>query len=383
MSGHVVAAVLLTSTLLCAGGLWAYGRRLASTDRPDGHGAFSRTVSLACVAVVVLHLGVFFATGVHRRFAASVAAAAGVPGNGLLEGGLTATVPILVPAASVFVIALVQTGNVRRLRDGQLSRRRHAAKLSLLVGGFALTAVPAWAVVTMDAGGLLLPLVVGAAVVVQYAVSPYIVRRRLDTRPPTDAEADRLARLCDRAGMDPASVRVVSLGGDVVWTYLRGLPGRRHLFVSEHCLDMSDERLGGHLAIEAAKARLYRSERWLGLMTIWGVAGAFALSPPAWVAELDAYATGLGVMIACMALMWRSRRVVYRADADAAARTSPAAVIDALESLIADDNHQSDTGRLQQLAEAEPSHEQRLARLRSGTTAATEPATDSGQVPEE
>jgi Zn-dependent protease with chaperone function len=397
----------VASTALFAVTLWSYGRIVSRRDRKTAIRKFGRVLILPAIitwrfstprgveifheviagsiktglfGVAIVELFLLFALGVQDTVATGVASAAGVPATGLLASAVAATALVVPPLVSVLVCYLPSVGHLRRLRDLDLSRARAARRLGRSLVYFGLVGIPAttlyltgpsgWTIVAATVLGFLVLHVGGAA----------IARRTADAREPTDEEATRLDRLCERAGFDPARTWVIPLDEEEsVMMSVRGLPGRRELFVSSYLLDvLDDDRLTALLSINGASARRWHFERRMGLLLAFilvGMVAVFGLLPVSEDANLLVAVVGMPVVVG---IMWRMRRVTYRADDAAAERVGAERVRAVLEWLVEEEDAPADHGRLTTLLNLAPPLEKRMARLRPGGARPREAGTPPG-----
>lgn len=374
------ALAYVGSTALFAVTLWSYGRIVSRRDRKTAIRKFGRVLKTGLFSVAIVELFLLFALGVQDTVATGVASAAGVPATGLLASAVAATALVVPPLVSVLVCYLPSVGHLRRLRDLDLSRARAARRLGRSLVYFGLVGIPAttlyltgpsgWTIVAATVLGFLVLHVGGAA----------IARRTADAREPTDEEATRLDRLCERAGFDPARTWVIPLDEEEsVMMSVRGLPGRRELFVSSYLLDvLDDDRLTALLSINGASVRRWHFERRMGLLLAFilvGMVAVFGLLPVSEDANLLVAVLGMPITVG---IMWRMRRVTYRADDAAAERVGAERVRAVLEWLVEEEDAPADHGRLTTLLNLAPPLEKRMARLRPGGARPREAGTPPG-----
>ncbi|WP_247001432.1 peptidase [Halosolutus gelatinilyticus] len=275
-------------------------------------------ISAAAVAVI----------GVWLALPSSSAESAVVPDNAVLADLVTAVTGGLAAA----IVAATAVAGIVRARpdlpgvDGGATLPREYARyfggtflvVLLLVPGIRLA---------VQTG----PLGIGAFVVgigiVLWVFAPLLQSLTTGTRPPTDAERDRLERLCDRADADPRTIRMHD-GSDIrVAVYFRGAPGRCGLFVTPSALDaLDDETL---IAMLIARQEQVSSYEQLGRITTF----AAAMVPlSAWVlgdlsATIGFAATG-AVVLGGFAIC---RRLRCRADDRAAEAVGGSSLADAFE----------------------------------------------------
>lgn len=206
--------------------------------------------------------------------------------------------------------------------------------------------------------------VVGA-VAVTVVVSPLLEVRQLGCRPPTAPERERLSSV---PGTDGVTVCVVDDARDgPINGYAVGGPFGDVVGVSRFSLSALDDRqLGAVLAHELGHHRLRHVLLRDAASLAWLAAGAAVLTA-LFAALTPAAFVGLVVLVGTERLLslWVLRRNEYAADAFAARRTSPAAVIDLLESLHAAVGvEQESVPRFERALSTHPTYPQRVARLR-------------------
>ncbi|WP_135805861.1 M48 family metalloprotease [Halorussus marinus] len=281
-----------------------------------------------------------------------------------------------VPTLAGVVVAVVAGylgafPSVRALRDAELSAAAAALGLGRWLAVFLGLVVAAVGSLSLLPPGLLRatgPLlgVLVAAIAVLLAAQPRLVGLFRSTRAPTDAERDRLDRLADRVGLSPRSVAIMELDGDPTATaMLAGLPGRRHLLVTDYLLDrFDDDVVAAVLASRAGRARRYYREYKLLVVLIGaGVAiGALSgdVSALADLGTLPFVGLYVGLLVALAAV---GKRLVFAADDDAVDRVGAETYAEALEA-IADEHRLSyESGRLAALVAMRPPLGDRLDRL--------------------
>jgi Zn-dependent protease with chaperone function len=147
--------------------------------------------------------------------------------------------------------------------------------------------------------------------------------------------------------------------------FLRGLPGRRHLFVADYLLaELDDDRLRAYLALQAGRARsLHLEARLLVTAATLGTAAALLLGVVSVPGVGDAF-VALAAVLAGIVGLWAGQWLVYRADADAVSRTSREAVEATLESFADLNDAPMDWGRVAAVRRMEPPLVRRIDRLR-------------------
>lgn len=362
-------AALVGVSLAAALAFFVYTRRFRGTD--DATAALSRVRRAFRVGLPVVYVAALVAM-LAVGWPETVATAVGsLPGGESAVGSVVSLVAALaVPGVAVVAGYFGAFPAVRDLRDVDVSAATVAVRVARYAVGLAavLTLVAVALVLVGDSlatGAGFVP-VVAVLVVVGWAGSPVLVRLGQSTRAPTDAERDRLDRLCADAGLDVHSVRVLDVAdAKQAFAFVRGLPRRRHLFVSDYLLaELDDDHLRGYLALQAGRARRFHLEARLAAV-VGTVTLAFALlfdvvSLPG-VGDRTVLAV---VLLAGTAALWLGQRLVYRADADAAARTSRETVEAVLRRYAELNDAPMEWGRLTALRRMEPPLARRIDRLR-------------------
>jgi len=362
-------AALAGVSLVAALAFFVYTRRFRGTD--DATAALSRVRRAFRVGLPVVYVAALVAMLAVGWPEPVETAVGSLPGGESAVGSAVSLVAALaVPGVAVVAGYFGAFPVVRDLRDVDVSAATVAVRVARYAVGLAavLTLVVAALVLAGDSltTGAGFALVVAVLVVLAWAGSPVLVRLVQSTRAPTDAERDRLDRLCGDAGLDPHSVRVLDVAdAKQAFAFVRGLPRRRHLFVSDYLLaELDDDHLRGYLALRAGRARRFHLEARLAVV-VGTLTLAFALLFDVFsVPGVDDWTTLVVVLLAGTAALWLGRRLVYRADADAAARTSRETV----EAVLRRDAELNDAplewGRLTALRRMEPPLARRIDRLR-------------------
>jgi len=226
------------------------------------------------------------------------------------------------------------------------------------------TAVAAWFVVTAPFRTWLWAVV--AVVALTGVVSPLLQVAQLASRPPTAAEAARLAQAPTDG--DRVALRVVDgARGGPVNGFAVGGPFADSVGVSRYALERLDERqLAALVGHELGHHRLHHALVRAGVSVAWLAAGAAVLT--ALFATLTTVAlAGMVALVVGERLVagLATRRTEYHADEFAARRTSPAAMVDLLATLDADlAVDQRAVPWYQRLFSTHPPYERRIARLR-------------------
>ncbi|WP_132058988.1 M48 family metalloprotease [Halorussus amylolyticus] len=259
------------------------------------------------------------------------------------------------------------------IREVDVSARDAAVRFGrVLAVSAGLFAVTVGAFLSLLGGALTSALsivgFVAAIAALTLVFQPKLVAVSRTTRELTDAERERLDRLTERAGLSARATTVVEMGGDRTATVmLAGLPGRRHLFVTDYLLDeFDDDAVASVLASKTGRAKRYYREYKLAVVlaalglvvgTLSGDIGTLAdLSTPEFLAVFS------GVMVA---LAWFGKRLLLSADEYAVERVGAGTFAETLEALADEHQVSYDTGRVRNLVLMAPSLGSRLDRIRS------------------
>lgn len=361
-------AALAGATGVAALGYYLYGRRLrGSDDRKRSLARLRRALKLGLPVVYLLALVSMALAG---WFGLLGDAASAAPGGTAVADIVALVVGLTTPVLAVVGGYMGAFPAVRDLRDVDISAGTVALRLGrYLLGAFALAVVLVVGTTALGADattgvGFLVVLVVVLAVIV--AGAPWLVRLLQPTRTPTDEERARLDRLCRDVELDPAGVYVLRTGdAKQAMALLRGLPGRRHLFVADYLLtELDDDRLRAYLALQAGRARsLHLEARLVVTAATLGSAAALLLGVVSAPGVSDALVALAAVLVGVVAL-WAGQRLVYRADADAVSRTSREAVEATLEAFAELNDAPMDWGRVAAIRRMEPPLVRRIDRLR-------------------
>ncbi|WP_255198296.1 hypothetical protein [Halorarius litoreus] len=207
------------------------------------------------------------------------------------------------------------------------------------------------------------PLTAAAAILVvalaAYLAAPWLIALTQSVRAPTDAELDRLDRLCAQAGATGYRLRVLDRRDEqAAVAFVRGPPGARSLYVTDYLLEvLDDDAVAAVLAVTVANERhtAYR----LGVV---GGVGAGLLAAVA--AGYPFVALGL-LVLAPLPAYALGRRLVFRADDRAASRVGSTTVADTLDRTADLHDASLDAGLLARIGSLRPSRGQRIDRLRS------------------
>ena len=359
---------LAGSTALGAGVFYLYGRRHRDSD--DATRALSRIRRAFRFGLPVVSLLALVAMAVAGWFDLLGSVADAIPGGTAVARAVVLVVGFAAPVVAVIGGYLGAFPAVKALRDVELSAVTVTIRLArYLFGALAVVVVLVGGTVALGsdiasgAGFLATLAAVVAAIVVG---SPWLIRLLQPTRAPTDDERARLDRLCRDVGLDPAGVRVLRTGDAKQATaFLRGVPGRRHLFVADYLLaELDDEHLRGCLALQAGRARSLHLEARMTVVTATlGSAAALLLDVVSVPGTSDAVGVFAAVGVGAVAL-WAGQRLVYRADDYAVARTDRETVEATFESFADLNDAPMDWGRLAALRRMEPPLTRRIDRLR-------------------
>ncbi|MDZ5811652.1 hypothetical protein U4E84_09890 [Halorubrum sp. AD140] len=193
-------------------------------------------------------------------------------------------------------------------------------------------------------------------------VTPVLFRFFRSIRAPIREERDRLESLCGRAGLDVDDIGILTDADETLEIHLRGLPGRRHLYVSTFGLKrFDDESLGALLATNAGCiAYHYRAIKLYPLYAFLVVCVvALAWGSAIWYAVMIGLALGFWLPV-----LWAARRAVRRGDDYAADRVGAATVADALERIATEQNLDIPSGGVGTIFKSRPPLQDRIDRLR-------------------
>lgn len=299
-------------------------------------------------------------------FGPALAGSALADGSTLL-GGVLADFLELLAAGFVGLAAYAPTvRGVREARDIDLSTGRALARMARWVLG--VSAVATAALVLLERGSstvatmALLAVFVGG---VQVA-APWVIPLLRSTRRPTDAAADRLDILRERASLSVRDSRVLETDSEeTASATVRGPPGYRRLFVTSTFLDaFDDETATALLAVQAGRIRAHVLARTVGtvLATVVPLFVLFDGAGPA----LPLVGTSIAAVLVGL---WFTRRGVRAADDDAAERGGPDAVADALERYAAVHGMEPGRRRLPNPFARSPRLGNRIDRLRAQAAA--------------
>ncbi len=371
MSDGVILTGAAVVLAVCWGLGYAVGRGCRRfVPRTDAETARKRVRVVLWVVVPVAYVFSLFAvTGIGwldfvEQAAASLPAGFGAT-TALLLGFGTPLLACTGPYLGLF--PAIRDARGLEMTTGAVTRvvLRYLIGFVVLVVGFLSLTLYAW-IGFASALGLFVAVGIGIAVI--YAVSPLMVVVLTATRQPTGEEANRLANAMDRAEFSPRWVRVQQTrGSEIATAYVRGPPGARAVFVTDHLLDASDdEALAVTLTLLAGRAATYHMEirSALGIGTVMAVSSLWVLSS----SPFPGIAVTAIALLVGMTGLWLGRRLVYRVDALAARRFDHEQIARIIEELVAISDAPRSVAPWTQLWRMEPSVESRLTRLRQEAT---------------
>jgi len=359
---------LAASTGVAALVSYLYGRLLRGSD--DRRRALARLRRALRLGLPVVYLLALVSMAVAGWFDLLGSIAAALPGGTAVADAVALIVGLTAPVLAVVGGYMGAFPAVKALREVDVSAGTVALRLArYLAGLLALAVVLVVGTTALGADvttgvGFLVVLAVVLGVVV--AGAPWLIRLLQSTRTPTDSEHERLDRLCRDVALDPAGVHVLRTGdAKQGMALLRGLPGRRHLFVADYLLaELDDDRLRAYLALQAGRARsLHLEARLVVTVATLGSAAALLLGVVSVPGIGDAFVALAAVLVGVVCL-WAGQRLVYRADDDAVSRTSREAVEATLAAFADLNDAPMDWGRLVAIRRMEPPLVRRIDRLR-------------------
>jgi len=344
-----------------------YGRLLAGQADSEAPAKLARARRVGAVLAYLVALAAMVATGWLGVLNEAVDS---LPEGLSGLGGTAATIAaLLAPTVASLGVVAGTLPATRALCDrdavGQLLRRTGGALLGVAAAATALVlgVTAANPDVATGLGWVGTSVILGLLLA---AGSPLVARLFDSVREPTAAERERLERCCDAVGLGVVAVRVVEADADdSVTTTVRGLPGRRHLFVGDRLLaELDDDHLQACLALQAARSRrLHPEARALAVLAPLVVAGAF-VDERLVLPGVPPVAGAVAVLAVGLVGLWAGQRLVYRADADAVGRTSRDAVLETLKTAAAIGASPT-LGRIAALRRMEPPLARRVDRLRT------------------
>lgn len=256
---------------------------------------------------------------------------------------------------------------IRRAREIELSTPTAVRRMGRYLAAFAIVLtvffVPFRRVVAGESPGVASLALILLLLAVPF-LTPVLSRAFRSIRAPERSERDRIDASCERAGLDVVDSWILTDADETVEVSLRGLPGRRHLYVSAFALSgFDDETLRALLAANAGRASHHY--RMIKIAPLFGfvVAGVVALT---W-GSLPSYAVLIAIaLFAPLPVLWAARRAVRRADDYAAARVGSDAVADALERVATEQNLDIPSGGVTTILKSRPPLRERIDRLRNG-----------------
>ncbi|MFA1611796.1 peptidase [Halobellus rubicundus] len=249
---------------------------------------------------------------------------------GIVTGVLADFVTFLA-AGCVWIVSYLPTvRGIRDVRDVDLATSTSIWKMTRYVIGVSalLTVVLApLQVLTIESSPLVLAVGIAALLVGMLYAAPWVIAVLRSTSKPTGDTADRVARLCDRAGLTVRDVRLLDTENEErAETLVRGPPTYRRLFVTSTFLDaFDDETAAALLAIEAGKLRTHVFEIRVGTVLVAGISLTASVSGigPRWPL--------LGLALGSIVVgFWLARRQIRAADEYAAEQVGRVTVADAL-----------------------------------------------------
>ncbi|MFC7174937.1 peptidase [Haloplanus litoreus] len=182
-------------------------------------------------------------------------------------------------------------------------------------------------VVSIESSPLALAVGLAALVVGMLYAAPWLISVLRSTSRPTGDTADRVERLCDRAGLSVRDVRILDTENEeTADSLVRGPPTYRRLFVTSTFLDaFDDDTATALLAVEAGKLRIHVFEVRVVSVLVGGIALIASVigTGPQWPL--------LGVALASVLVGFSlSQRRIRAADEYAAEQVGRATVADAL-----------------------------------------------------
>lgn len=363
-------AVVTTVGAVAALAYYGYGRHLVGRGA-DATRSLTRLRRALHVGLPLAYVAALLGLAAAGWLDVLDAAAAALPGGETFVGDLLSLLALFAGPLPAVVLAYLGAFPAAKALRGVEMEWSTAA---LLMGRYAAGLVAAFVVLLAVLGvvtarappALALPAGVAVVALLVVAGAPVVVRVVQPNRAPDEAETERIDRGLERAGFEVAGLCVLETAeSEQAFAVVRGPPGRRHLFVSDHLLSVADDdRLAAVLALQAGRARRYHLEVRLALtlLVLLGILG------PIWgfVPVPDGLAwpvVGVTAVVGPVAL-WLGRRLVYRADDDAAERIGAAAVADAIESHAEAHDAPLSWPRRREVARMEPAPERRLRRLR-------------------
>lgn len=284
-----------------------------------------------------------------------------------LVGGLVADFLELLAAGFVGLAAYAPTvRGVREARDIDLSTPRALARMARWVLGVSVLATLVLVPLEGGSSTLATMALLAAFVVGVQVAAPWVIPLLRSTRRPTDAAAERLDALRERAALTVRDARVLETDSEeTASATVRGPPGYRRLFVTSTFLDaLDDETAAALLAIQAGRLRARVLARTVGTVLVAAVP-LFVLFE-----DVGPALPLLGASVAAVLVgLWLTRRGVRAADDVAAERVGSDAVADALERYAAVHEMEPSRRRIPNPLSRTPALGDRIDRLRAQATA--------------
>ena len=273
----------------------------------------------------LLAYGVFSLTG----FGTAVLTA--LPATPELVTRVLAEFVTFLSTGCVWIVSYLPTvRGIRDVRDVELDTRTSIRKMTRYVLGLSalLTVVLAPLQVTsIESSPLILAVGLLAIVLGMLYAAPWLIAVLRSTSTPTGDTADRVQRLCDRAGLSVRDVRILdSENEQTADTLVRGPPTYRRLFVTSTFLDaFDDDAATALLAIEAGQLRTHVFEIKVGTVLVAGITLVASVigTGPRWPLLVLSFGS---VLIG----FWLARRQIRVADEYAAQRVGRTTVSDTL-----------------------------------------------------
>lgn len=181
--------------------------------------------------------------------------------------------------------------------------------------------------VSIESSPLRLAVGLAALVLGMLYASPWLVSVLRSTSTPTGDAAERVERLCDRAGLNVRDVRILDTENEeTADSPVRGPPNYGRLFVTSTFLDaFDDETATALLAIKAGHLRAHVFEVRVGTVLVAGTALVAS------VTGLELRRPLLGLTLGTILVgFWPARHRIRTADEYAADRVGRTTVADAL-----------------------------------------------------
>lgn len=212
-------------------------------------------------------------------------------------------------------------------------------------------------------GATFTAMVLPALIVVLALANPYLVRVFRKTRSPDPAERERLERLRERVGLSVGDIVVLDDADETLEIHVRGVPGRRRLFVSEYLLGtFDDETIEALLAVHAGTLRSHHR----GLAS-YSVLGFLVVAIGALLSGSGSAVTAVILLAIVLPLptLWAARRALFRADDYASGTVGTETVARALERSATEQNVDIVRGGFWYLLKTRPPLGRRIDRLRN------------------